>query len=321
MTAAAESFRVALVGAPNCGKTALFNALTGSRQKVANYAGVTVERKEGALTTPDGRSVNVLDLPGTYSLRARSPDEVITRDAVLGRLDGEVEPDAIVCVADSTSLRVVLRLLLELKSVGRPIVLALNMYDIAERQGIAIDLPRLSSMLGVPIVTTVATRKRGLDHLLGQVDEVLQHESPPPHAPPWSEPSAADVRALYRETERILKACVGPPRHPDTWTGRFDRVLLHPVWGLLILFVVLFTAVPGGELGEAAAGPDDAGFTRLGFGADYSPHGRRLAAVPDYRRDHLRRRLRDRLRAADHDPVPVHHRAGRPGLYGPRGCS
>jgi ferrous iron transport protein B len=241
VAAASQTFRVALVGAPNCGKTALFNALTGSRQKVANYAGVTVERKEGALTTPAGRPVNVLDLPGTYSLRARSPDEVVTRDAVLGRLEGETEPDAIVCVADSTSLRVVLRLLLELKSVGRPIVLALNMYDIAERQGIAIDLPKLQSMLGVPIVTTVATRKRGMDHLLAQVDEVLRTETAPPHAPPWSEPSAADVRALYRETERMLKACVKPPQHPDTWTGRFDRVLLHPVWGLLILFVVLFT--------------------------------------------------------------------------------
>jgi ferrous iron transport protein B len=239
-SAAATGFRVALVGAPNCGKTALFNALTGARQKVANYPGVTVERKEGVLTTPGGRHVNVLDLPGTYSLRARSPDEKVTRDAVLGRLDGEVEPDAIVCVADSTSLRVVLRLLLELKSVGRPIVLALNMYDIAERQGIAIDLPRLSNMLGVPIVTTVATRKRGLDHLLIQVDEVLARETAPSHAPPWSEPSAADVRALYGETEKILKACVKPPRYPDTWTGRLDRVLLHPVAGLAILFTVLF---------------------------------------------------------------------------------
>ncbi len=238
--AAAQTFRVALVGAPNCGKTALFNALTGSRQKVANYAGVTVERKEGALTTPGGRSVSVLDLPGTYSLRARSPDEKVTRDAVLGRLEGETEPDAIVCVADSTSLRVVLRLLLELKAVGRPIVLALNMYDIAERQGIAIDLPRLTEMLGVPIVTTVATRKRGMEHLLGQVDEVLASETAPTHAPPWSEPTAGDVRAAYREAERILKACVTPPARPDTWTGRLDSVLLHPVWGLAILFTVLF---------------------------------------------------------------------------------
>ena len=160
--------------------------------------------------TPDGRSVNVLDLPGTYSLRARSPDEKVTRDAVLGRLEGEVEPDAIVCVADSTSLRVVLRLLLELKSVGRPIVLALNMYDIAERQGIAIDLPRLTQMLGVPIVTTVATRKRGLDHLLSQVDEVLKHETPPPHAPPpspaWRHRRGRSQRRRKRGKERRSRA-------------------------------------------------------------------------------------------------------------------
>ncbi|HQR88570.1 MAG TPA: FeoB small GTPase domain-containing protein, partial [Caulobacter sp.] len=125
--------RIALVGNPNSGKTALFNALTGSRQKVANYAGVTVERKEGALTTAGGRTLRILDLPGTYSLRARSPDEVVTRDAILGRLAGEPAPDVLVCVADATNLRLVLRLVLELKQVGRPFVLALNMYDIAQR--------------------------------------------------------------------------------------------------------------------------------------------------------------------------------------------
>jgi ferrous iron transport protein B len=123
--------RVALVGNPNTGKTALFNALTGGRQKVANYAGVTVERKEGQLVTASGRALSILDLPGTYSLRARSPDEAVTRDAVLGRLPGEIEPDVVIAVADATNLRLVLRLILELKAVGRPMVLALNMYDIA----------------------------------------------------------------------------------------------------------------------------------------------------------------------------------------------
>src|ERR1700756_3936436 len=106
----ARAPRLALVGNPNCGKTALFNALTGARQKVANYAGVTVERKEGSLVTPDGRRMLVLDLPGSYSLRARSPDEAVTRDAVLGRLAGETPPDVIVCVADATNLRLMLRL-------------------------------------------------------------------------------------------------------------------------------------------------------------------------------------------------------------------
>ena len=132
--------RVALVGNPNCGKTALFNALTGSRQKVANYPGVTVERKEAVATTPGGVRVRLLDLPGTYSLRARSLDEVITRDVVLGRLEGEPAPQLLVCVADATNLRRALRFALELKRVGRPMILALNMFDIARHRGIDIDL-------------------------------------------------------------------------------------------------------------------------------------------------------------------------------------
>ncbi len=151
------ALRVALVGNPNCGKTALFNALTGARQKVANYPGVTVERKEGVAHSPSGATLRILDLPGTYSLRARSPDEVVTRDVALGRLEGETPPDVMICVADATNLRLVLRLVLELKQIGRPMVLALNMYDIAERQGWSIDLDRLSRELAMPVVTTVAT--------------------------------------------------------------------------------------------------------------------------------------------------------------------
>ena len=159
---ARRMLRMALVGNPNSGKTALFNALTGSRQKVANYAGVTVERKEGHLTAPDGRRISVLDLPGTYSLRARSPDEVVTRDVVLGRLIGEPSPDVVVLVADATNLRLVLRLALELKAVGLPAVMALNMIDIAERQGLEIDVERLSKEVGMPVAGTVATRRRGM---------------------------------------------------------------------------------------------------------------------------------------------------------------
>jgi ferrous iron transport protein B len=157
---------VALVGNPNCGKTALFNALTGSRQKVANYPGVTVEKKVGPLVTPAGRSIQVVDLPGTYSLRARSPDEEITRDVVLGRLQSEVVPDLIVCVGDASNLRLALRLALELKRVGRPVMLSLNMMDIARKRGIEIDVERLSRELGVPVVESVAVRRGGTDALL-----------------------------------------------------------------------------------------------------------------------------------------------------------
>ena len=170
MDVAVRPVRVALVGNPNSGKTALFNALTGAHQKVANYAGVTVERKEGRILAASGRSMSVLDLPGTYSLRAPSPDEEVTRDAVLGRLKGEAVPDVIVAVADATNLRLVLRLILELKAVGRPMVLALNMYDIAQRQGLRIDLERLQAELGLPIFTTVATRKRGIAELVEGVE-------------------------------------------------------------------------------------------------------------------------------------------------------
>ncbi len=233
-----RALRVALAGVPNCGKTALFNALTGARQKVANYAGVTVERKEGVHASPDGARLTILDLPGTYSLRARSPDEAITRDAVLGKLAGEPAPDVIVCVADATSLRVALRLVLELKTAGRPLVLALNMIDIAARQGLEIDVEGLSRDLGVPIVATVATRRRGIDVLAAAIQTAAT--TVPVSAPTWKEPASSELRALHREAERLVKTYAKPPKRPDTWTGRLDSVLLHPVGGLAILLVLLF---------------------------------------------------------------------------------
>ena len=239
MDMAVRSARVALVGNPNSGKTALFNALTGAHQKVANYAGVTVERKEGLIRLADGRTMSVLDLPGTYSLRARSPDEEVTRDAVLGKLAGEETPDVIVAVADATNLRLVLRLVLELKAVGRPMVLALNMYDIAQRQGLRIDLERLSTELGVAVVPTTATRKRGIDDLIATIETSAGALSATADSA-WIAPDAEALRGKAREAERIMKACVRPPERPDTLTGRIDSVLLHPVGGLLILMALLF---------------------------------------------------------------------------------
>src|SRR5690348_1843770 len=162
----------ALVGTPNSGKTALFNALTGGRQKVANYPGVTVERKTGAIQTPAGNRVILIDLPGTYSLRGRSPDEEITRDVVLGHLTSEPTPDLLLCVADATNLRVALRLVIELKKVGRPLLLVLNMIDIARRRGIDINLEKLSAELGVPVVTSTAVRRGGTEELLRRLDEM-----------------------------------------------------------------------------------------------------------------------------------------------------
>ena len=274
--------RIALVGNPNSGKTALFNALTGARQKVANYAGVTVERKEGQLVTPGGRTIRVLDLPGTYSLRARSPDEVVTRDAVLGRLSGETAPDVLVCVADATNLRLVLRLVLELKQVGRPFVLALNMFDIAQRQGLRIDLERLSREIGAPIVTTVATRKRGLDELLTQVDALtLTHSNAGDNT--WREPSAAEIRAAHGEAQRIYRDCVRPPERPDTLTGKIDAVLLHPVAGLLILAALMFTVFQSVfAWATVPADAIDAGFAALaGLVSEHLPEGLLASFIAD----------------------------------------
>ena len=239
----APLFHLALVGTPNSGKTALFNALTGSRQKVANYPGVTVERKQGGFVMPSGRQVSVVDLPGTYSLRGRSPDEEITRDVVLGRATGEAAPDLVLCVADSTNLRLTIRLVLELKRVGRPLMLVLNMFDIATRRGVTVDVGKLSELLGVPVVTSIAVRKGGTAEILQRTDELAKTLAPAnvePAQGAWTPPSAAELRTTQREADRIIAATVSLPARPDTWTGRIDAVVLHPVGGLVVLAVVLF---------------------------------------------------------------------------------
>jgi len=240
MTITADpAWHFALVGTPNSGKTALFNALTGKRQKVANYPGVTVERKSGALKTPSGRVITLIDLPGTYSLRARSPDEEITRDVVLGRLKSETAPDLIVCVADSTNLRLALRLVLELKRVGRPLLLVLNMFDIAAKRGVKIDIARLAAELGVPVVTSVAVRRGGTEELLRRLDELAPGCANATVASTWQAPDSAELRAAQRQADAIIRSTIHMPA-PDTLTAKLDAVLLHPVAGLAILFLILF---------------------------------------------------------------------------------
>ena len=165
--------RVALAGNPNCGKTALFNLLTGSRQKVANYAGVTVERKEGTFRTPSGRAVRVLDLPGLYSLEPQSPDEQVTADLLCGRLPDEPAPEVVVGVLDSTDLRRHLRLALALRRSGLPLVLALNMTDLARQRGARVDTAGLAALLGVPVVETTAVERHGALELLSQLDRPI----------------------------------------------------------------------------------------------------------------------------------------------------
>lgn len=236
----APLMHVALVGTPNSGKTSLFNALTGSRQKVANYPGVTVERKEGSFVTPLGRQVSLVDLPGTYSLRGRSPDEEITRDMVLGRTAGEAVPDLVLCVADSTNLRLTIRLVLELKRTGRPLLLVLNMFDIATRRGVTVDVPKLSEALGVPVVTSIAVRKGGTADLLRLTDEFAARSETPASQNQWEPLTVPQLRATQREADRIIASTVSLPTRPDTWTARIDAVVLHPVAGLAILMLLLF---------------------------------------------------------------------------------
>ncbi len=179
MTAGAVAeLRLALLGVPNSGKTALFNRLTGSHQKVANYAGVTVERKEGRFTGPrSGRSYRILDLPGAYSLTPTSLDEAIARDAVLGRLAGEPAPEVVICVVDATNLRLNLRLVLELARLDIPVVVALNMSDVAQARGYHLDAKALEAEIGLPVVETVAVAAHGAQSLIEHLDA-----RPPPRA-------------------------------------------------------------------------------------------------------------------------------------------
>jgi ferrous iron transport protein B len=224
---------VALVGNPNAGKSALFNALTGARQKVGNYPGVTVERHSGRLALDDGRPVELVDLPGTYSLDPSSPDEEVTRDVVLGAQAGERRPDALVVVADATNLDNHLRFVLQLKGLGLPTVLALNMVDMAKRDGLTIDPGALSRELEMPVVETVAVRRRGLDDLRAALTDTLQARA---RAASALDP---DIRHFQREARRIAAAVVQQPRRRAV-TRSLDAVALHPVAGPLILFGLLF---------------------------------------------------------------------------------
>jgi ferrous iron transport protein B len=230
---------VALLGNPNCGKTALFNRLTGARQKVANYAGVTIERKEGAFTTGAGNGFRVLDLPGAYSLSAHTPDEEITRDVVAGLRKGEAAPDVVVCVVNATNLRLNLRLVLEIKRLGLPMILALNMVDVAKKRGITIDALRLSQELGMPVVETVAVQAGGEKSLLRALDALWPVPVSQPNA--LSAIDAVGVEETQREVRRILDLVVSSPASSDDrLSEKVDDVVLHPVLGPIILAVLMF---------------------------------------------------------------------------------
>jgi ferrous iron transport protein B len=238
-TSSVPSPLIALVGNPNCGKTALFNILTGSRQKVANYAGVTVERKEGSLLTPSGLRIRILDLPGAYSLDPLTPDEQVTADVLFGRRAGESQPDFVVCVTDATNLRQNLRLVLSLKRLGLPMVVALNMTDIARRKGIVIDADRLAAELGVPVVETVGVKTAGVKALLNVLNSTIVPTVA--HRPAaWQPLSRADIEHDQTEVRRILGVVGGDRIDGITFSDRVDALVLNPFLGPVILAVILF---------------------------------------------------------------------------------
>jgi ferrous iron transport protein B len=234
-----DPMRLALVGVPNSGKTALFNRLTGSRQRVANYAGVTVERKEGQFVGPaKQRLYKVLDLPGAYSLTPTTLDEAITRDFLLGRLADEPPPEFVVCVVDATNLRLNLRLVLELRDVGVPMVVALNMSDLAVERGYHLDRALLERELGVPVIETVAVEHGGVRHLIEKL-ETLPH--PGTRGPlQWREPSFEQIQQTQREVRRILRAIGYAEPMRKQALARFDALVMHPIAGPAILAFVLF---------------------------------------------------------------------------------
>jgi len=226
---------VAVAGNPNAGKSALFNALTGARQKVGNYPGVTVERKSGRLMLADGRPVEMVDLPGAYSLDPASPDEAVTRDVLFGRQKGERQPDALVIVLDASNLDNHLRFALQLIELGLPTIVALNMVDLAKRDGLDLDAKRLEQELGVPVVETVAVRRRGIAELQTALDDMLSAPRCPAHRG-----APSDLLHLQRRARELATAAVLRESPVRRWTHRLDSILLHPVAGLLILAVILF---------------------------------------------------------------------------------
>lgn len=241
MNSATSVMRFALVGNPNCGKTSLFNRLTGSRAKVANYSGVTVERRVGVLDNMPQTS-ELIDLPGTYSLFVTSPDEQVARDIILGHMSGEAAPDVLLAVVDATNLRLGLRLVMELKSLNRPMILVLNQADAAKHRGIQIDTAGLAKAINMPVVETIAVHRHGVDELHKAMANVLAY-----NAIPYEHEAVnvsglerqESVEDLYTRIEGLLADFVVQPNAAPLWQNKIDSIVMHPVLGLVILLSVL----------------------------------------------------------------------------------
>jgi ferrous iron transporter FeoB len=229
---AAATQTIALAGNPNCGKSTLFNALTGLRQKVANYPGVTVEKKTGRCRGLHGESLDVIDLPGSYSLEPRSPDEEIAREILLGRRGDTPRPGLVVSVVDASNIERNLYLTTQIIELGVPVVVAMNMVDVAEAKGLRIDPKALATRLGVPVIPMVASKGVGLVEL----KQAISSATPP--AQPASE--YRNVESRYAWIHEICADAVRRPGDPPrTWTDRIDAVLTHRLWGWMFFAAIM----------------------------------------------------------------------------------
>ena len=236
-TSSKNHITLALVGAPNCGKTALFNVLTGSKAKVANYSGVTVDKRSAPFIHDD--TVKILDLPGTYGLATTSPDEEVTRRVLMGEMPNEPVPDGIIVVADATNLRMSLRMILELKRLGLPMMVALNLNDVAVSRGMDVDEVALSKEIGLPVVKTVAIKRNGNKQLLSLITEFSATHKGQTRPVRFSQ-TAPDSQQLYQQADDIISRTVSIPHSLPKWHERLDYWALHPVVGVILLFLILF---------------------------------------------------------------------------------
>ena len=239
-----KNIRLALLGAPNCGKTSLFNALTGGRAKVANYPGVTVEYRKGEFSLPNNNPVELLDLPGVYGDCGHSMDEKVAIDAVRGNLVGERSPDGLIFMMDASHINTHLHNVLQAKSYGLPIILVLNMMDIAARDGIEINIPKLESLLGISIISCVAVRNKGRVHLLEFLNEWTAKLFDGSASIPNKENNS--LKDLQLKSRQITNTTVRQLEIAPTITQKIDNIVLHPLLGIIFLsglLIFMFQAV------------------------------------------------------------------------------
>lgn len=234
--------RVALVGMPNVGKTALFNKLTGSFQRVANFPGVTVEKKTGWITENGVRTFEIIDLPGIYSLDATTLDEKVTKDFLLKK-EKQTSADVFVLVLDATNLNKSLYLAFQLQELGYPLVIALNLMDEAKKRNFSLNLELFAKKLNAVVVPTSASTGAGIDELISVLKkEILQKKEITPQVPEESQKlfrSPKYVNSIFKRIDDLLTEVTITSLRPDTFSEKVDNIVLHPFWGIIVLFALL----------------------------------------------------------------------------------